>query len=105
MDRRGFLRGMSGILASGIAPAVIGGGVLMPVRRILMPQPLTINMIPTIPSIRDAALAELSEWARREANRICGVQLDILRSEFTWAKPAALQQLLDIGFFEGHQWP
>lgn len=32
LPRRSFLRGMAGILATGIAPAVIGSGILMPVR-------------------------------------------------------------------------
>jgi hypothetical protein len=32
MNRRGFLGGLSAILASGFAPAAIGSGVLMPVR-------------------------------------------------------------------------
>ena len=35
MQRRGFL---AGILAAGFAPAAIGSGVLMPVRRIVTPQ-------------------------------------------------------------------
>lgn len=35
MNRRGFLKG---VLATGIAPAVIGSGILMPVRAIAMPQ-------------------------------------------------------------------
>jgi len=35
LSRRGFLRGMAGILAAGFAPAVIGSGVLMPVRKII----------------------------------------------------------------------
>lgn len=33
MTRRGFLAGMAGILAAGVAPAVIGSGILMPVRQ------------------------------------------------------------------------
>jgi hypothetical protein len=35
--RRGFLAGLSGILAAGFAPAAIGSGVLMPVRKIVAP--------------------------------------------------------------------
>jgi hypothetical protein len=34
MQRRSFLSGMAGILASGFAPAAIGSGVLMPVRQL-----------------------------------------------------------------------
>lgn len=37
MNRRGFLRGIAGILAAGVAPAVIGSNILMPVRKILLP--------------------------------------------------------------------
>lgn len=35
--RRGFLRGMAGILAAGVAPAVIGSEILMPVRKLWTP--------------------------------------------------------------------
>lgn len=34
MNRRGFLKG---ILAAGVAPAVVGSGILMPVRKLIMP--------------------------------------------------------------------
>ena len=34
MNRRAFLAGMAGILASGIAPAVLPSGIIMPVRKI-----------------------------------------------------------------------
>ena len=34
MKRRGFL---AGILAAGFAPAVVGSGILMPVRRLVVP--------------------------------------------------------------------
>ena len=37
MNRRGFLKGMAGILASGFAPAVVGSGILMPVKTIWKP--------------------------------------------------------------------
>lgn len=33
-SRRGFLQGMAGILAAGVAPAAIGSNILMPVRKI-----------------------------------------------------------------------
>lgn len=39
MQRRSFLAGMTGILASGIAPAAIGSGILMPSRKIIVPEP------------------------------------------------------------------
>lgn len=35
MNRRNFITGMAGILASGFAPSVVGSGVLMPVRKII----------------------------------------------------------------------
>jgi hypothetical protein len=35
--RRGFLGGLAGVLAAGFAPAAIGSGVLMPVRKIVAP--------------------------------------------------------------------
>lgn len=38
MNRRNFLGGMAGILAAGFAPAAIGSGVLMPARKILVPE-------------------------------------------------------------------
>lgn len=38
MNRRGFLKGMSGILAAGVAPAVVGSGILMPVRAVVAPE-------------------------------------------------------------------
>ena len=37
LTRREFLRGMGGILAAGVAPAFIGADVLMPVKKILLP--------------------------------------------------------------------
>jgi len=45
MDRRGFLKGMAGILASGFAPAVVGSGILMPVKTIWKPdRPIFIGI-------------------------------------------------------------
>uniref|UniRef100_A0A6M3IXT4 Uncharacterized protein n=1 Tax=viral metagenome TaxID=1070528 RepID=A0A6M3IXT4_9ZZZZ len=48
LSRRAFLKGMAGILASGIAPAAIGSGILMPVRTIWRPDDeiLTYGEIP-----------------------------------------------------------
>lgn len=37
MDRRGFLRGMAGILAAGAAPAVLPSGILMPIKSLILP--------------------------------------------------------------------
>jgi hypothetical protein len=36
MNRRNLLAGLAGIFAGGLAPAAIGSGVLMPVRRTLV---------------------------------------------------------------------
>lgn len=41
MNRRGFLAGMAGILATGVAPAVIPSGILMPVRQLWTPTPIS----------------------------------------------------------------
>lgn len=38
MDRRSFLRGLAGCFAAAAAPGVIGSGVLMPVKRIVVPE-------------------------------------------------------------------
>lgn len=44
MQRRGFLKGMAGILAVGIAPSIITTpGLLMPVRQIVVPPIMAIN--------------------------------------------------------------
>ena len=37
MHRRRFLQGLAGILASGVAPAVLPSGILMPVRKLWTP--------------------------------------------------------------------
>lgn len=37
MNRRGFLTGMAGILAAGVAPAAVGSNILMPIRQIIKP--------------------------------------------------------------------
>lgn len=34
LTRRGFLKGMAGILAAGVAPAAVGSNILMPVRKL-----------------------------------------------------------------------
>ena len=43
MNRRGFLKGMAGILASGFAPAVVGSNILMPVKTIFKPEIIGID--------------------------------------------------------------
>lgn len=37
MQRRSLLAGLAGCLAAGFAPAAVGSGILMPVRKIVMP--------------------------------------------------------------------
>jgi hypothetical protein len=41
LKRRAFLGGLAGILAGGVAPAAIGSGILMPVRRLVLPREAT----------------------------------------------------------------
>lgn len=38
MSRRRFLKGMAGILATGLAPAVLPSGIIMPVRELWVPE-------------------------------------------------------------------
>ena len=38
VTRRGFLQGMAGILAAGVAPAAIGSNILMPVKTLWKPE-------------------------------------------------------------------
>lgn len=52
--RRAFLGGMAAILASRMAPASAGSGILMPVREIVKPAPLAMGI----------------DWATTEAD--CG---------------------------------
>ncbi len=68
MDRRSFLRGMAGILATGLAPAVVGSGVLMPVRTIWKPGSFLIP-----PLHVDPAIGEIIGWVEKESQRICGM--------------------------------
>lgn len=41
MNRRGFL---AGILASGVAPAAVGSSILMPVRKLVAPQWIGVDL-------------------------------------------------------------
>lgn len=41
-SRRGFLRGLAGILAAGVAPAAIGSNILMPVKKLWTPTETTV---------------------------------------------------------------
>lgn len=53
MNRRGFLKGLGGIFAAGVAPAVVGSDILMPVRKLVVPdddltfyeQPIWIDQV------------------------------------------------------------
>lgn len=38
MTRRGFLKGLAGILAAGVAPAVLPSGVIMPIKKLWVPE-------------------------------------------------------------------
>lgn len=69
MTRRVFLKGMAGILAAGVAPAVVGSNILMPVRRIWTPPSLWVadkNFIFTMsnPTATDSLLMSL--WVEDE---------------------------------------
>ena len=71
MDRRGFLKGMAGILASGIAPAALPSGIIMPIRQIIVPQSLYITGTQilatqeTVIDVRRAAEEELRIFVER----------------------------------------
>lgn len=65
MDRRAFLRGLGGILACGVAPAVVGSGVLMPVRRLWKPEALTFAYEEIV--IAPAEVVSAAEYAWTEA--------------------------------------
>ena len=42
MNRRRFLTGMAGMLAAGVAPAVLPSGIIMPVKKLLVPSGMQI---------------------------------------------------------------
>ena len=44
MNRRGFLTGMAGILAAGYAPSVLPSGIIMPIRKLLLPEDFGYTM-------------------------------------------------------------
>lgn len=66
MNRRGFL---GAILAAGVAPAIIRGGILMPVRQIAIPTTteiaaITGNRLLTIDQItREAMIILKQQWS------------------------------------------
>lgn len=64
MNRRLFLQGMAGILAAGVAPAFVGSNILMPVRKIIVPQtiitPFSIGMENACST--PSTMAELTAW-------------------------------------------
>lgn len=75
MNRRGFLRGMAGILAAGVAPAVIPSGILMPVRTLWKPSALG----PTIFDLRAMQINDLQRWYNLARSR----QLVVALKKFT----------------------
>ncbi len=87
MNRRDFLRGMAGILATGFAPAVVGSGVLMPVRTIL-----TIDPIPWSGRRMQALLDQL-EWANQEVQRICGLEAMIYGYAYMKVKYISMDEM------------
>jgi hypothetical protein len=75
MNRRGFL---ASILAAGVAPAAIGSGVLMPIKRIVLPEYLEI-VDPTVNALIYATLYPM-EIGRYEGFRyITSQQMQELR--------------------------
>lgn len=92
--RRSVLGGLAGILASGFAPAAIGSGVLMPVRRIVVPSEAAVaerygQMMDMIQSDAAQAISKAFSTGRLEIFDAAGTLLA------TMAMPEA-----EAGFFE-----
>lgn len=87
MNRRGFLQA---ILAAGVAPAVIGSGVLMPVRKLIMPDLVlwgtsTVELIQPFQREYNLELAlSLDEFSRRVL-RPCVAELARRIDRDAWA--------------------
>jgi hypothetical protein len=81
--RRGFL---AGILAAGFAPAAIGSGVLMPVRKIVAP-----------PSYADISTKEMIEYARLKEAVADPFLVFVHRDEVPWWRE-------QIGFIPAQQY-
>ena len=68
-SRRGFLKGMAGILAAGVAPAAIGSGILMPIRNLWTP-PTFEEVLATMPDHYvvgvDNAAYDYTAWVKME---------------------------------------
>ena len=93
MKRRGFLKGMAGILASGFAPALLPSGILMPVRKLILPEISGFSLMPPGPTLLDAWM----DWADAEAQRISSLTPDMIATmqrEYPWASRRALQRIL-----------
>lgn len=84
MNRRGFLGGLAGIFAAGFAPAAIGSGVLMPVRKVALP---ALNLV--TPHFGILTAADIA----RESLVILEEQLNL---------SAVLNR--DYEFYSGDQW-
>ncbi len=99
MNRRSFL---SSILAAGIAPAVVGSGILMPVRKIIVP-PLVINRIPGVtPTLGDVrerfSRVYLAADAQREYNYLTFMMADLI------ALQPKQSFFVEDDFFSGDEW-
>ncbi len=72
MNRRGFLKG---ILAAGVAPAVVGSGILMPVR---MVHPEMVALAPKGPWLVGNSLLMFERMAREMDNDV----MSVIRKEY-----------------------
>jgi hypothetical protein len=88
MNRRSFLQS---ILAAGVAPAVIGSGILMPVRKLWTP-PLVINLGPSYLTFdhEDFVSRYMRVVAEHLANRIDSDMLDLYSGE-QWTEQQTLR--------------
>ncbi len=66
MNRRGFLKGLAGIFAAGVAPAVVGSDILMPVRDLVLPSQIDDEVFVAIvhPDAQDWLQSGMRGWAR-----------------------------------------
>jgi hypothetical protein len=65
MNRRGFLTGMAGILAAGVAPAAVGSNILMPIRQIAVAPPIEIAGLQTEVALTHDVVGILSWFEKR----------------------------------------
>lgn len=81
LSRRGFLKGMAGILAAGVAPAFIGSKILMPVKKLAVPSWRDFTIVQT--SASNSSLL-MSIWLEDDNGR------RIWTHDYTPARPLPL---------------